>query len=1015
MDGRYEQTTIERLERGWISRVVSLVLSFLLPLTTMPTMAWALPHGGMVTKGIATLSYSTSKLLVTQSTSSASYSWSSYNVGSSQSVTYKTPGGKSVSMNYIGGTTPALISGKVTSNGILYFMDANGIVFGQGSEISAAGVRAYGAISPSAPPAAAVTNAGTLSVAPGGEVVLVGTSVANSGTIAAPGGEVVMASGKMVTLSQTSGSSFSVMTTGGGSVDDSGVVSAETVGGKTGTVILQAGMQTGGVALDASAVVDASAPNGGNGGQVFINASGVVLNDAEPINVSAPYGTKGTVRIDPNYTLWGTTLDICNATGLEYLDGNQSSYLSDKIVIVLESNMNLATGSTPYNWIPLGNSSNQFTGTFNGNGYTVSGYTIGMSGSKYSGNDVGFIGYLGSGATVENLGVSGTIYASGSYVGGVVGFNNTGTVETSYNTGSVSGTDFVGGVVGWGCSGTVKTSYNTGSVSGSSYVGGVVGYNFGTVETSYNTGSVSGSVSGSSDVGGVVGFNCGTVETSYNTGSVSGSSDVGGVVGGNCANGTVETSYNTGSVSGSSDVGGVVGFNGGAGAVEYSYNTGSVSGSSDVGGVVGDNTSAATACDNYFLKSSSSYALGNSTSSSSSSSSSTNVGLLSFSTTNPTKTFPKWSTLFNTWSSGTFQSSATSAPWFEGSVVSGSGTITAPMLVPDLATATVTGNGSSVYNGKTVTNAYTTTYTMGGTMLSPNVTVTTAVGPNAGTYKNTPTYSISAPTTQTSVDSVSAVCGTWTITPATLTAVTSASKVYDGTTSLTLMSSNTTFKGLVDGQTATLHTNLTGTLNSANVGSNLGGTLNKGYDLTGNPTFCSALGKGDYLVSPNFTGGSILSLSSSAIVPAAQTSSANISLLSAPTGLNGVAFQAGSPATSLPTLAFLPSGNFGSAPTGGLNLGDLTEDTMAIFDVNSVNVSFPSTSGDETILAVGLRDIQPVDTISLKENTQSASPSSPRTLDLLTLSGSSADSYSLRIPAFRPPSDNGVFESQEER
>ena len=114
-------------------------------------------------------------------------------------------------------------------------------------------------------------------------------------------------------------------------------------------------------------------------------------------------------------------------------------------------------------------------------------------------------------------------------------------------------------------------------------------------------------------------------------------------------------------------------------------------------------------------------------------------------------------------------------------------------------------------------------------------------------------------------------------------------------------------------------------------------------------------------------------------------------------------------------------------------MGDLTEDTATIFDVNSVNISFPSTSGDETILAVGLRDIQPVDTISLKENAQIASPSSPfsgahknevpggasnrnaRTLDLLTLTGSSSDSYSLRIPTFQAPSDNGVFESQEER
>ncbi len=1332
MDGRYEQTTIERLKRGWVSRVASLVLSFLLPLTTMPTMAWALPHGGMVTKGVATLSYSTSKLLVTQSTSSASYSWQSFNVGSSQAVTYRTPGAKSVSMNYIGGTTPALISGKVTSNGILYFMDANGIVFGQGSEISAAGVRAYGAASPTAPPSGAVTNAGTLSVAPGGEVVLVGTSVGNSGTITAPGGEVVMASGKMVTLSQTSGSSFSVMTSGGGSVDDSGVVSAETVGGRTGQIVLQSGMDSGTTTLESTAVLDASAPNGGNGGQIVINASGVVLDNTEPINVSAPYGTKGTVRVDPNYILSGTTLDICNAAGLEYLDGNQSSYLSD--TINLEANMNLG-GS--YSWTPLGNSSSSFTGTFNGNGYAMGGYTIGTLGNKYSGNDVGFIGYLGSGGKVENLGVSGTIYASGDYVGGVVGFNNGGTVETSYNTGSVNGAFYVGGVVGFNNGGTVETSYNTGSVSGSSYVGGVVGWVCsGNVETSFNTGSVGGNYF----VGGVAGVNFATVETSYNTGSVSGSNDVGGVAGYN--SGTVETSYNTGSVSGSDNVGGVVGFN--SSTVTISYNTGSVSGSSEVGGVVGFNFGTVTGTYYNSLVFTGS-GIGNANTGSA-------TGLAEGTGSNDLGNSGSYSSSWSFasgWSSGAgFSTSGTgfSTPgtWIIGTVYPNNASIgiLAPILVPDLATATVTGNsGSSVYNGSTVSPGYTTTFTMGGTTIFPLTVAAQSVSADVGIYtvSLSATGTISTPTTQTSVDSVSGVSGKWTITPAPLGLCTTFSKPFDGTSSAVLTASNTSLTGVVAGQTGSLSSgvSLSGTFSSSNAGQNLGGTvsvssgdltgtfssaLNKGdytlpstflggsitpatlvetaktstmtyggtvptlsgtlssptissteianlvtaswstsatktsnvgaysivptlsygsgvvsgdfspspasgnssaltvnpapltvtlssvdktydgsstayivgaatsetangltqsispnvtlsgfvnadsgafvaatgsylsggnpvanvgrgytvsvpvslasfsagsgtllsnysvngvrltgsnsatltgtgsiapatlsltttaektydgsagiyltpsdttvlgtpvgqagslgkslsatlssssegsdlggtvsvspADLTGNLAFLSALSAGDYLVSPNFTGGGILSLSSSAIVPAAQTSSANISQLSAPTGLNGVAFQAGSPATSLPTLAFLPSGSFGSAPTGGLNMGDLTEDTATIFDVNSVNVSFPSTSGDETILAVGLRDIQPVDTISLKENTQIASPSSlisgghknevsggtthgnARTLDLLTLTGSRGDSYSLRIPAFRAPSDNGIFESQEER
>lgn len=175
---------------------------------------------------------------------------------------------------------------------------------------------------------------------------------------------------------------------------------------------------------------------------------------------------------------------------------------------------------------------------------------------------------------------------------------------------------------------------------------------------------------------------------------------------------------------------------------------------------------------------------------------------------------------FNTWSSGTFQSSPTNAPWFEGSVVSGSGTITAPMLVSDLPTATVTeNNGTSVYNGSTVTAGYTTTYTMGGTTLSPNVTVTTSVGPNAATTTNTPTYSISAPTTQTSVYSVSAVSGKWTITPAplTVTGTTATGRVYNGTDTVVL--SGATLSGSLYGNSITLANDTSGTLsNSGNAG-----------------------------------------------------------------------------------------------------------------------------------------------------------------------------------------------------
>ena len=285
-------------------------------------------------------------------------------------------------------------------------------------------------------------------------------------------------------------------------------------------------------------------------------------------------------------------------------------------------------------WTPIGNSyNNAYTGTFNGDGHTISGLYINRS-ADYQ----GLFGYLSTDSdntgTVQNLSVSGSVKGN-DYVGGIAGQNNGNVINCAFS-GSVSGNSSVGGVVGYNSSsGTVKNCYNTGAVSGSgNYVGGVVGYNGGTVENCYNTGAVNsssnqvGGVVGYNDlgasvdncyntgavnssgnrVGGVVGYNVSTVKNCYNTGAVSGNRYVGGVVGDNDG-GRVENCYNTGEVSGldsgsGNSVGGVVGWNDN-GTVTNCYNTGKVTGSSDysyIGGVVGDNSGSGTVTGCYFLQ-----------------------------------------------------------------------------------------------------------------------------------------------------------------------------------------------------------------------------------------------------------------------------------------------------------------------------------------------------------------------------------------------------------------------------
>ena len=150
------------------------------------------------------------------------------------------------------------------------------------------------------------------------------------------------------------------------------------------------------------------------------------------------------------------------------------------------------------NWTPIGNSSKQYAGTFDGAGFTVSGIDIDRSSSYYQ----GFFGYINSSGTVKGLSVEGKVKGN-YYVGGIVGRNNYGTLVACNSQVAVTGTDnSTGGIAGYNNYGTLTACYSTGTVTGNS-IGGIVGYNdHGTLTACYSTGTVTGS-----STGGVAGSN----------------------------------------------------------------------------------------------------------------------------------------------------------------------------------------------------------------------------------------------------------------------------------------------------------------------------------------------------------------------------------------------------------------------------------------------------------------------------------------------------------------------------
>jgi hypothetical protein len=141
-------------------------------------------------------------------------------------------------------------------------------------------------------------------------------------------------------------------------------------------------------------------------------------------------------------------------------------------------------------WVPIGNKTTQYKGTFDGNGKTIS--NLVTNGKNYQ----GFVGYLGDGGVIQNLTLDATCSVkSDSYLGGICGWQSGGTIQNCANYAEVSGKSYVGGICGYqeGNS-TIKFCYNASvNIYGTGgATGGICGFQDGnsTIEFCYNSGKV---------------------------------------------------------------------------------------------------------------------------------------------------------------------------------------------------------------------------------------------------------------------------------------------------------------------------------------------------------------------------------------------------------------------------------------------------------------------------------------------------------------------------------------------
>ena len=90
--------------------------------------------------GEFTLKIDGKTLVVDQTTNKVLAVWDSFNVGANAGVKFNQPGADSVAVNMIKDQSPSAILGSVQSNGSLYLLNPNGIIFGEGAQVDTRGL-----------------------------------------------------------------------------------------------------------------------------------------------------------------------------------------------------------------------------------------------------------------------------------------------------------------------------------------------------------------------------------------------------------------------------------------------------------------------------------------------------------------------------------------------------------------------------------------------------------------------------------------------------------------------------------------------------------------------------------------------------------------------------------------------------------------------------------------------------------------------------------------------------------
>ena len=319
--------TTTTIERGSLRRKAG---ALLLAACYMGGQAQAAPTLPQVVAGQASFNQQGNVFSITN-TPGTIINWQSFNIGAGEITRFIQQNGDSAVLNRILGQDPSRILGALQSNGKVFLINPNGILFGQGARVDVNGLvastlnisdadflagkknfQAGAGVNPGA-----VRNEGSIATPNGGKVFLIAPNVENTGIVSAPNGEVVLAAGRSVQLVDSLDPNLQVVVSApkdqalnlgrviaqggrigiyGALVNQRGLVNADSaVVGANGKVVLKA---SGSTTLAAGSTT--SATGAGKGGEVQVLGREVAIEGQAGVDASGKLGG-GAVLVGGDY------------------------------------------------------------------------------------------------------------------------------------------------------------------------------------------------------------------------------------------------------------------------------------------------------------------------------------------------------------------------------------------------------------------------------------------------------------------------------------------------------------------------------------------------------------------------------------------------------------------------------------------------------------------------------------------------------------------------------------------